>query len=82
MGSPASKADQLANWRMMFRQLAEVHDWPPQIVKGWTYYQCRMMLCSESEMSGKVKMSRSQHERLQARGPFRKKFLRMFRSRG
>lgn len=78
MGSPASKADKQANWRMMFRQFAENHDYPPQVVKGWTYYQCRMMLCDEKEMTGKVKMSRAELDRLKARGPFKRKMLRRF----
>ena len=37
---------------MMFRQLAEYHDWPPQVVAGLTYYQCRMLVCKEEELTG------------------------------
>ena len=37
---------------MLFRQLAEWHDWPPQVVADWTYYQCRMMVAPEEELTG------------------------------
>ena len=37
---------------MMFRQLAEWHDWPPQVVVELTYYQCRMLVAPEEELTG------------------------------
>ena len=33
------------------------HDYPPQVVSGWTLYQLRMMTCPECELSGSVKMT-------------------------
>ena len=67
---------------MLFRQLAEIHDWPPSVVRKLTYYQCRMLVCEEAEITGRVKVSAEYVEAWRRRGGRKaeKKFLRMFGS--
>ena len=63
----------------MFRQLAEVYGWPPQIVREWTYYQCRMMVCDEASLTGIQTVAGPVGAAMLNRPHAQKKMLRQFR---
>lgn len=79
-GEPAGKAEKLTNWRMLYRRMAEEYGWPPSVVGQLTYYQCRMLLCPEEEITGVRKVSGPEAYAMM-RSPKKKKkklLLRMF----
>lgn len=64
----------------MFRRLCEEHGWLPSDIAKLTYYQVRMVICEESQITGKRKVSGEVGRALLKRGPKRKekKFLKRF----
>lgn len=72
----------LGRWRLMFRQLAEVYGFPPQVIREWTYYQCRMMVCAEEELTGVRKVSGPAGEAILKKPRPTKQTLKVFRYLG
>jgi hypothetical protein len=66
----------------MFRQLADVYGFPPQVVREWTYYQCRMMSCEEEQLTGVRRVSEAAGKAALGKPRPRKKMLQVFRHTG